>query len=225
MNGLFITFEGIDKSGKSTQAEMLSERLERLGHEVVLTLEPGGTPLGKKIRELVLGKEYDTADRTEVLLFAADRAQHIHEVILPALKVGKVVISDRFVDSTIAYQGYGRGMEFTRLNQVQEIATGGLRPDLTFWIDIELEISRERKLLDNPDRVETGGKPFYENVRRGYQTLYDSEPERIKRLDGTQSIPAIAQQILETVCNHKQIEVVECSEPGTTKGSRASNQG
>ena len=223
MNGRFITFEGIDKCGKSTQAEMLSERLRQLGHEVVLTLEPGGTPLGEKIRELVLGNEYETGDRAELLLFAADRAQHVHEVILPALRMGNTVISDRFVDSTIAYQGFGREMDFTSLNKVQEIATGGLRPALTFWIDITLDISRERKLLDDPDRLETGGDIFYENIRRGYQTLYNSEPERIKRLDGTHSIQAISQQVFETVCTLEQMQVVEHAEPGTTRGARASN--
>ena len=197
MNERFITFEGIDKCGKTTQAELLSKRLDESGHNVVLTLEPGGTELGQEIRELVLGDKYPVADSTELLLFAADRAQHVEEVIKPELLAGKVVISDRFTDSTTAYQGYGRGMDFTHLHRALEVATGGLRPALTFWVDIDLKTSRERKLLENPDRLETGGEVFYENVRMGYQNLCEAEPDRIVRLDGMLSIETLSNQVFE----------------------------
>ena len=197
MNERFITFEGIDKCGKTTQAELLTKRLEESGHNVVLTLEPGGTALGQEIRELVLGDKYAVADTAELLLFAADRAQHVEEVIKPELLAGKVVICDRFTDSTTAYQGYGRGIDFTHLKHALEIATGGLRPALTFWVDINLKTSRERKLLENPDRLETGGEVFYENVRMGYQNIRDAEPDRIVRLDGILPIEALSNQVLE----------------------------
>ena len=199
MNERFITFEGIDKSGKTTQAELLTERLEESGHEVILTLEPGGTALGQSLRQMVLGDEYEVSDRTELLLFAADRAQHVEEVIKPGLLSGKVVISDRFTDSTVAYQGYGRGIDPVLLNQIKEIVTGGLEPALTFWVDIDLKTSRDRKLLENPDRLETGGEVFYKNVRTGYQKLYESEPNRIVRLDGTLPIDSLSHEVYERV--------------------------
>jgi dTMP kinase len=197
VNERFITFEGIDKCGKTTQAELLTKRLEESGHDVVLTLEPGGTALGQDIRKLVLGDKYTVADTTELLLFAADRAQHVEEVIKPELLAGKVVICDRFTDSTTAYQGYGRGIDFTHLKRALEIATGGLRPALTFWVDIDLKTSRERKLLENPDRLESGGEVFYENVRTGYQNIRDNEPARIVRLDGMLSIETLSNQVFE----------------------------
>ena len=199
MNERFITFEGIDKSGKTTQAELLTERLEESGHEVILTLEPGGTALGQSLRQMVLGDKYEVSDRTELLLFAADRAQHVEEVIKPGLLSGKVVISDRFTDSTVAYQGYGRGIDPVLLNQIKEIVTGGLEPALTFWVDIDLKTSRDRKLLENPDRLETGGEGFYKNVRTGYQKLYESEPNRIVRLDGTLPIDSLSHEVYEMV--------------------------
>ena len=199
MNERFITFEGIDKSGKTTQAGLLTERLEASGHEVILTLEPGGTALGQSLRQMVLGDKYEVSDRTDLLLFAAARAQHVEEVIKPGLLYGKVVISDRFMDSTVAYQGYGRGIDPVLLNQIKEIVTRGLEPALTFWVDIDLRTSRDRKLLENPDRLETGGEAFYENVRTGYQKLYESEPNRIVRLDGTLPIDSLSHEVYEMV--------------------------
>lgn len=195
--GTFITFEGIDKSGKSTQAERLADTLRQHGWPVVLTLEPGGTALGKAVRHLVLEKRYEAevASRAELLLFAGDRAQHVEEVIRPALQEGKVVISDRFVDSTLAYQGYGRGLDLAELTDVMRVATGGLVPDLTILVDVDLETARARGWGTDPDRIESGSESYFERVRNGFLALGRSEPGRIRVFDGRQDMDALASAI------------------------------
>ena len=194
MPGTFITFEGIDKSGKSTQAERLADTLRQQGLPVVLTLEPGGTELGRAIRHLVLERQYEAevAPTAEVLLFAGDRAQHVEEVIRPAIQEGKVVISDRFVDSTMAYQGYGRGLDMDRLAAVMRVATGGLVPDITMLVDVDLETARARGWGTDPDRIERGSESYFERVRNGFLALSRAEPGRIRVFDGRQDMDALA---------------------------------
>ena len=204
MAGLFISFEGIDQSGKSTQAERLVAHLKGRGHSVVFTREPGATELGAQIRHLVLrglprGPINSTA---EMFLFAADRAQHVAEVIRPALACDKIVISDRYVDSTLAYQGYGRGLELPKLEAIQDMATGGLLPDLTVWVDVDLATSRARGKPGEADRMESENDVMFERVRAGYEKLCSASPNRFLRVDGTRAVPAIFEDILRGVEPH-----------------------
>lgn len=198
--GLFITFEGIDRSGKSTQAKRLAERLRAEGRSVVFTLEPGGTELGRKVRGLLLERRSEVDPSAEMLLFAADRAQHVNTVIRPALLQGEVVVSDRFFDSTVVYQGYGRGLDLDRIRAVQEVAAGGLRPDLTVWIDVDLETVKQRWKPEDADRLEAAGDAFFGRVRNGYQSIWQAEPERILRVDGRLPVDDLACRIYNEVC-------------------------
>ena len=216
MRGLFISFEGIDKSGKSTQAKLLVAHLEAAGYRVMMTHEPGGTAVGQKIRELVLHSKQDIHPTAEMLLFAADRAHHVTSLILPALSAGKVGISDRYVDSTLAYQGYGRGLDLDRLRAIQRIATEGLMPDLTFWVDVDLTTSRARLALEgeSADRMESEGDAMYHRVREGYAALCAAEPTRFVRLDGRQPVEMVFQTLLRAVnarlaAEHSQVEDVQ----------------
>ncbi len=199
MAGLFITFEGIDRSGKTTQAKRLAERLRAEGRSVVFTLEPGGTGLGRKVRSLLLERRSEVDPIAEMLLFTADRAQHVNTVIRPALSQGEVVVSDRFFDSTVVYQGYGRGLNVDRIRAVQEVATGGLRPDLTVWIDVDLETSKQRRIPEDADRLEAAGDAFFNRVRNGYQRIWQAEPERVLRVDGRLPVEELACRIHKAV--------------------------
>ena len=207
MSGIFISFEGIDQSGKSTQAKKLVDYLRERGHEVVFTYEPGSTELGQKIRSLVLGRtSAGKIDSTaEMFLFSADRAQHVNELIRPSLDAGKVVTSDRYVDSTLAYQGYGRGLNLDDLRMIQNVATGGLKPDITIWIDVDLQTVQKRELPLFSDRIESedrgGEKTFFQRVRQGFKEAYQSEPGRIFRVDGTRSVDAVFKDIKKVVIN------------------------
>jgi dTMP kinase len=182
----FITFEGMEGCGKSTQAKLLARAL---GPDAVLTQEPGGTAIGRAIRQLLL----DPANRAmsaeaEVLLFFADRAQHVAEVIRPALAAGKTVISTRYVDTSLAYQGYGRGLDLDRIRAVAVLATGGLRPDLTLFFDLPLEIGLARVVRrGGRDRLESEVREFHERVRNGYLELAAQEPDRWIRIDASGS--------------------------------------
>jgi dTMP kinase len=188
---MFITFEGIDCCGKSTQARMLGERLEQSGRNVVSLREPGNTRLSEHVREILLNKEFtEMNDRTELLLFAASRAQLVGEVILPALEQDKVVICDRFFDSTVAYQGYGRQLPLDDIIHINRIATQDLVPDMTFFIDISPELAFERckdRLATERDRMEESGVRFYERVINGYMSLAQQERGRFYVVDGSQS--------------------------------------
>ncbi|MDE2997817.1 MAG: dTMP kinase [Gemmatimonadota bacterium] len=197
--GLFITFEGIDRSGKTTQAERLAERLRAAGRSVVLTREPGGTGLGRKVRSLLLARRSEVDPSAEMLLFAADRAQHVNTVIRPALSQGEVVVSDRFSDSTVVYQGYGRRLDLDRIRAVQKVAAGGLKPDLTVWIDVDLETVRQRWIPEDVDRFEAAGDAFFGRVRNGYERIWQAEPERILRVDGRRPVEDLACRIYSEV--------------------------
>ena len=201
--GLFITFEGADGCGKTTQMNLLAEYLKQQGKNVVLTREPGGKGLGEKVREILLNYEGPVSDRCESFLFLADRAQNIDIIVNPAVEDGKIVLCDRHIDSTVAYQGYGRGLDIERINKLNDIATNGKKPDLTFVFDIDVETSMKR-VGKEKDRMESAGIDFHNRVRKGYLELAKQEPQRIKVLDATKSIEAIHKNVVEIFENiHK----------------------
>lgn len=187
MAGLFITFEGIDGVGKTTQAGLLADYLRQRGYPVVLTGEPGGTSLGAAIRELVLHRKEKVEPLAEVLLYLADRAQHVATVIRPALEQGEVVICDRFGDSTLAYQGYGRGLDLDELRRLHLLTAQGLCPDHTFLLDLDVAAGRRRRQA-GPDRLEAEAEAFHTRVRAGYLALAAAEPERVTVIPGHGSI-------------------------------------
>lgn len=193
MKGLFISFEGIEGTGKTIQAKLLCDYLIKKGFQVVLTEEPGGTRIGRTIRDILLSVDHiEMAPLTEFFLYNASRIQHIKEVILPAIKQGMVVITDRFSDSTVAYQGYGRGIELHLINSIEHIVTEGLRPDKTILLDLDVAIGLQRnKGINKEDRIELEDITFHERVRNGYHALAAKEPERIHIIDASKSIEHI----------------------------------
>ncbi len=197
MRGLFITLEGIDGGGKSTQAARLAEWLEREGRCVVLTREPGGTAVGERLRELVLSPGNHIVPEAELFLYLADRAAHVAEVIRPALARGCVVICERYTDSTVAYQGYGRGLDRELLRRLNDLATGGLTPDLTLVLDLPPE--RARLDASRLDRLESAGPAFAARVAEGFRALARAEPERVKLVDGTPRVEVVQEQIAALV--------------------------
>jgi dTMP kinase len=195
---MFISFEGIDYSGKTTQAKLLVERLKSAGREVLFLREPGGTKISEKIRDILLDKLHlEMQQKAELFLFSAARTQLVSEVIAPALKRNAIVVCDRFYDSTTAYQGFGRGLDLADVERVNRIATSGTIPDITLLVDIEVdEIARRRRIAGLvEDRMESGGKEFYEKVRKGYLSIAQKEPERFFRIDGRLPIPEIHEKI------------------------------
>lgn len=199
--GLFITFEGCDGCGKTTQINLLKDFFEKNKREVILTREPGAKGLGEKLREILLNYNGKVSDRCEEFLFLADRAQNIDEVIKPALSAGKIVLCDRHTDSTIAYQGYGRGLDIQRLKDLNNIATGGLKPDLTFIFDIDIQTSMAR-VGKNKDRMESAGMEFHKRVRQGYLELAKEDPDRIKVISALKTVEEIHQEILNLLANY-----------------------
>lgn len=182
--GMFISLEGVEGCGKSTQAKLLGEYARNLGYSVVLTHEPGGTPIAEKIREILLEPQNtDMTDVAELLLYLASRAQHVGQLILPALTEGKIVICERFSDSTLAYQGYGRGLDMDSLEQVDKVATGGLKPDLTLVLDLKTEEGFFRKRGEHWDRLENESIDFHNKVRTGYLAIARGSPQRVKVID------------------------------------------
>ena len=194
--GMFITFEGADGCGKTTQMKLLAEYLEKKGIDVVLTREPGAKGLGEKVREILLNYEGPVSDRCESFLFLADRAQNIDIIVNPAVEEGKIVLCDRHIDSTVAYQGYGRGLDIERINMLNNIATNGRKPDLTFVFDIDIETSMAR-VGKEKDRMESAGKDFHNRVRQGYLELAKQEPQRIKVIDAAKSIEEIHAEVIK----------------------------
>ena len=196
--GLFITFEGGDGCGKTTQIKLLDEYLRSKGYETILTREPGSVGLGEKLREILLNYDGEVSSTAESFLFLADRAQHVDCIIKPALKNGIIVLCDRHIDSTVAYQGYGRGLNLEQIYYLNKLATSGLKPDLTIVLDVDVETSQKRVGLEK-DRMESAGLEFFEKVRKGFLEIAKQEPKRVKVVDSTQSIESIHKQILELV--------------------------
>lgn len=195
--GLFITIEGPDGAGKSTQIPFIKRFLEGRGYEVLLTREPGGTVIGEKIRDLLLDKTHQEMSHvTESLLYAASRAQHVLELIVPALKGGKIVVCDRFVDSSIAYQGKGRGLGLRSIVDINDFATCGLKPDLTILLEMDPEIGLKRvRATKEPDRLEQEKLDFHRRVYEGYMELVNMYPERIKIIKANRPIEEVSSKI------------------------------
>lgn len=199
---MFITFEGPEGSGKTTQAHTLGEYLRRQGRDVLLTREPGGTPIGDRVRAILDDPDHaDMHSWAEVFLFSASRAQLVADVIQPALVQGKVVISDRYADSTLAYQGYGRGLELEALAEITRLATGGLIPDLTLYLDVEPDQGLQRRLMGGEEwnRLDQEAMAFHRRVRAGYLDLASRESERWVVIDGARSVDEVQQEIRAVV--------------------------
>jgi dTMP kinase len=196
---LFVTLEGIEGCGKSTQARLLAESLrETDGRDVVLTREPGGTEVTQRIRALLADPASDLDARCELLLFLADRAQHVATVLRPALERGAVVVCDRYSDSTLAYQGYARGHSLDMLRELNDWASYGLAPDLTFWIDCDVKVglARANRRSGGPgDRFETEPLAFHERVRNGFSELAEADSRRFVRVDGTRPKDTVSAEI------------------------------
>lgn len=199
MTGLFITFEGPDGAGKTTQVQAFTGYLLEQGYDVLVTREPGGTTISDKIRGLILDPTHtEMDDSTEVLLYAASRAQHVREKVLPALAQGKVVVCDRFVDASIAYQGFGLGLPVHRIKEINDFATGGLVPDRTYLLDIPVAIGRSR--LDaraGLDRIEQKESGYHERVRDGFMEIASENPTRICLIDANRSVEEVSRAIQE----------------------------
>ena len=185
MSGTFITFEGIDGSGKSTQLRLLANYLNEAGCEVLLTREPGGTPVGVRLRGALLDAHEEVDPLTELLVFAADRAQHVRRVLRPAIAAGKVIISDRYADATVAYQGAGRGFSPNLISEIVQLATDGLKPDLTVLFDLSVEdsiarTSRRANAKNKGDRLDAEASDFHVRVRNAYLEIARAELDRVK---------------------------------------------
>ncbi len=202
---IFITLEGPDGSGKTTQGQLLFEWLRDSGHDVLLTREPGGSDIGDQIR----GVLHDPANaamnaRTEFLLYSASRAQHVSELILPALSAGKIVISDRYADSSLAYQGYGRGLDLDTVKAITAFATQALKPSLTLYFDLAAGQGLQRRMLSGDvwNRMDAEALAFHRSVRSGYLQLCEEEPERWRIIDANRSIDEVGRDVREIVDTH-----------------------
>lgn len=202
--GFFITFEGADGCGKTTQSELVQKYLEDNGFDTVWTREPGARGLGQNIRQLLLHYDGEVAPMCEAFLFLADRAQHIEHLIKPAVNSGKIVICDRHTDSTIAYQGYGRGKDIEQLKYLNSLATGDIRPDLTFVFDVSTDVAQKRVGAEK-DRMEAAGIEFHKRVRQGYLEIAKQEPKRVKVVNANNSIEQVfedTRRILDDFLNN-----------------------
>ena len=201
MSGFFITFEGIEGCGKSTQIALLRDCLAESGHSVLVTREPGGTPIAEAIRDVLLDPAHGAMGATaELLLYEAARAQHVHEKIAPALEAGQVVLCDRFADSTTAYQGAGRGIDPAILNTLHRMATGGIWPDLTLLIDLPVALGLERaRERGRRDRIEQESIEFHQRVREGFLSLARDEPERIRVIAGDAPVETVHEAVRRAV--------------------------
>jgi dTMP kinase len=202
MKGLFVTFEGIDGCGKSTQVDAARRGLEEKGIACMVTREPGGAPISEKVRAILLSPDNgEMCDACEVLLYLAARAQHVHEKIAPALARGVVVLCDRFMDATFAYQSFGRGIPLELLFTMNDFATGGVAPSLSFVFDVDVETAFGRLKQANkmPDRLERSGREFYEKVCVGYRALASLYPQRIVVLSGAAPVEELSRTVLESI--------------------------
>ncbi len=201
MSGHFLAFEGGEGTGKTTQLKVLADALTEQGFEVVLTHEPGDSPVGARLRELLLDPATQVTAQTEALLYAADRAEHVAHVIAPAMRRGAIVISDRYIDSSIAYQGFGRGLDLEEVIRTSRWATGGLLPDLTLVLDLPVEegLRRARGRSGRADRLEAEALDFHERVRAGFLELAKAEPQRYAVIAATGAPDQVAEPIRAAV--------------------------
>ena len=205
--GLFITFEGTEGCGKSTQVALLADHLSKLGHHIIFSHEPGGTPIGDALRDLLKHdrRNVEMKAETELLLMNASRAQLVREIIRPALSNGQIVLCDRFYDSTIAYQGYGRQLDLQMVRAIIDVAVGDTRPDLTLLLQVPAHVSAERLRARQAtmsfvrDRIEEADRSFFERVAQGYDALATAEPKRVRRVDASGTSEAIAAAIWSLV--------------------------
>ena len=196
----FISFEGIEGAGKSTQIKALAEYLRSKGHDVVETVEPGGTNIGYKIRELLLDPQNHMDPLAELLLYYSSRAQHVKEIIAPAINAGRVVITDRYTDSTVAYQGYARGIDLELIKKLNEIVVPEMKPSLTLMLDLEVEEGlRRNRAANKEDRFELEAVEFHKRVRDGFHKIAEAEPERVKIVDASVSSEEVARKIIEII--------------------------
>lgn len=200
--GTFITLEGPEGAGKTTQVKLLSQKLDSLGIAHVITRDPGGTPLGKQIRRILLTPGGTVSPMAELLLYQADRAQHVDELIMLALMEGKLVICDRFIDSTVAYQGYGRGIDMEIIKTLNQMSTGGLLPELTILFDLESEKGLGRLHPGGHDRLEREAIEFHHKVRQGYLKLAEEEPQRFSIIDATKALSAVQEDLRRIIIEH-----------------------
>ncbi|MEN9249101.1 MAG: dTMP kinase [Gloeomargarita sp. GXS_bins_116] len=209
MPGWFISLEGIEGAGKSTQMQRLAAWFRGQGRRVLTTAEPGGTPLGQSLRPLLLHRRLPS--RVELLLYAADRAAHVTDVLQPALEQYDIVLCDRYVDSTVAYQGYGRGLDLQLIDQVNAIATGGLLPDLTLWLDVPVTVGLQRARGRGPlNTIEQETLAFHERVRQGYQALAAQHPQRIYRIDATPPSETVFTQMCDAIARRWPVGASGC---------------
>ena len=200
MAGTFITFEGIDGSGKSTQLRLVSNFLKEQGCEPLVTREPGGTTIGLRLRAALLDAQEEVDPLTELLVFAADRAQHVRRILRPALQAGRVVISDRYADATVAYQGAGRGFKPELVEEIVRLATEGLVPDLTLLFDLPVgestnRTTRRSNVRNKLDRLDIGHRDFHERVRKAYLGIAAAQPERVKVIDSSGSVDTTQERL------------------------------
>ncbi|KRE67636.1 thymidylate kinase [Paenibacillus sp. Soil750] len=204
VNGIFITFEGPDGSGKTTQLKKIAQELQKLGHDVLVTREPGGTAISDKIRSIILDPvNGEMVDQAEVLLYAASRAQHVHERILPALKAGRIVLCDRFIDASVAYQSYGLGVDIEMVKNISKYASSGLQATRTYMMDVPVEVSLERlnqragatEFTQQLDRIEQKNVEYHSRVRAGFHQIAADHPERVIMIDANRDVERIAADI------------------------------
>ena len=226
MAGAFITFEGIDGCGKSTQLRLLASELRVLGVPVIATREPGGTPLGQKLRAALLDVQEQVDPLTELLVFAADRAQHVRKHLLPALEQNQVVLSDRYADATVAYQGAGRGFDSELIQEIVQLATGGLKPDLTLLFDLSVADAavRTRKRVRNKrtDRLDVEDAEFHTRVRNAYVEMAKAQPERFRIIDARGSVNETHETVINIVMpflEERGLVGVRGTSPSVSEGS------
>ncbi len=196
----FISFEGIEGAGKSTQVKALAGYLRSKGYDVVETVEPGGTKIGYKIRELLLDPQNHMDPLAELLLYYSSRAQHVKEIIAPAINEGRIVITDRYTDSTVAYQGYARGIDLELINRLNDIVVPEMKPSLTIMLDLDVEEGlRRNRAAHKEDRFELEAVEFHKRVRHGFHEIAKADPERIKIVDASVSSEEVARKIIEII--------------------------